>query len=123
MCPDGPKARLRISAAFPAKPLRPPVTCFRRKRIYSTITAIELRVPAAFAAVPAAKHVQELHLIPLFSRTRMRVRPGVPERVAHLPQKPHAVFSFGHFLPDRESSDTYGRDRSYLHQIIAPQSS
>ena len=79
MCPDGHIDRPCIPAAFPAKPLRPPVTCFRRKRIYSTITAIELRVPAAFAAVPAAKHVQELHLIPLFSRTRMRVRSGVPE--------------------------------------------
>jgi len=33
--------RQRIPAAFPAKPLQPPVTCFRRKRICSTITAIE----------------------------------------------------------------------------------
>ena len=56
---------------------------FHRKRIYFTITAMELHVAAAFAAVPAAKHVQEFHLIPLFSRTRMRVRSGTPERVAH----------------------------------------
>ncbi len=54
----------------------PPVTCFRRKRIHFTITAIDLHVAAAFAAAPAAKHVQELHLIPLFSGTRMRVRAG-----------------------------------------------
>lgn len=84
MCPDGPKARLRISAAFPAEPLRPPVTCFRRKRIHSTITAIELHVPAAFAAAPAAKHVQEFHLIPC-SETRMRVRSltGTGSRICH----------------------------------------
>ena len=61
------KNRHRVSVAFPAKPLQPPVTCFRRKRISSTITAIELHVAAAFAAVPAAKHVQDFHLIPLFS--------------------------------------------------------
>lgn len=90
MCPDGPKARLRISAAFPAKPLRPPVTCFRRKRIYSTITAIELHVPAAFAAAPAAKHVQEFHLIPLF-RNKDACPIRSPNRVAHLPQKPDMV--------------------------------
>ena len=84
MCPDGPKARLRISAAFPAKPLRPPVTCFRRKRIHSTITAIELHVPAAFAAAPAAKHVQEFHLIPLFSEQEYVSRPtGTGSRICH----------------------------------------
>ena len=79
--------RQRIPAAFPAKPLQPPVTCFRRKRIHSTITAIELHVPAAFAAAPAAKHVQEFHLIPLF---RNKDACPVPDgnRVAHLPQKP-----------------------------------
>lgn len=87
MCPDGLKARLRISAAFPAKPLRPPVTCFRRKQIYSTITAIELHVPAAFAAAPAAKHVQEFHLIPLFRNKDACPLPD-GSRVAHLPQKP-----------------------------------
>ena len=87
MCPDGLKARLRISAAFPAKPLRPPVTCFRRKRIHSTITAIELHVPAAFATAPAAKHVQEFHLIPLFRNKDACPLPD-GSRVAHLPQKP-----------------------------------
>ena len=84
MCPDGPKARLRISAAFPAKPLRPPVTCFRRKRIHSTITAIELHVPAAFAAAPAAKHVQEFHLIPLFrNKDACPLLTGVGSRICH----------------------------------------
>ena len=87
MCPDGLKARLRISAAFPAKPLRPPVTCFRRKQIYSTITAIELHVPVAFATAPAAKHVQEFHLIPLFRNKDACPLPD-GSRVAHLPQKP-----------------------------------
>ena len=93
MCPDGPKARLRISAAFPAKPLRPPVTCFRRKRISSTITAIELRVAAAFAAGPAVKHVQDFHLIPLFSRTRMRVRspPGTGSRICHKSRMQYSI--------------------------------
>ena len=96
--------RQRIPAAFPAKPLQPPVTCFRRKRIYFTITAIELHVAAAFAAVPAAKHIQEFHLIPLFSRTRMRVRPGVPERVAHLPQKPDLLYAVVWVSYDRGKS-------------------
>ena len=96
--------RQRIPAAFPAKPLQPPVTCFRRKRIYFTITAMELHVAAAFAAVPAAKHVQEFHLIPLFSRTRMRVRPGVPERVAHLPQKPDIPYAVVWVSYDRGKS-------------------
>ena len=81
MCPDGLKARLSISAAFPAKPLRPPVTCFRRKQIYSTITAIELHVPVAFATAPAAKHVQEFHLIPLFSEQEYVSRPDRRGRV------------------------------------------
>ena len=53
---------------------------------------MELHVAAAFAAVPAAKHVQEFHLIPLFSRTRMRVRSGAPERVAHLPQNKPDIY-------------------------------
>lgn len=67
MCSGSNHRCQRISAAFPAKPLQPPVTCFRRKRVCSTITAIELHVAAAFAAVSAAKHVQDFHLIPLFS--------------------------------------------------------
>ena len=84
MCPDGLKARLRISAAFPAKPLRPPVTCFRRKQIYSTITAIELHVPVAFATAPAAKHVQEFHLIPLFrNKDACPLPDGVGSRICH----------------------------------------
>ena len=91
MCPDGPKARLRISAAFPAKPLRPPVTCFRRKQIYSTITAIELHVPVAFATAPAAKHVQEFHLIPLFRNKDACPLPD-GSRVAHLPQNKPDIY-------------------------------
>lgn len=96
--------RQRIPAAFPAKPLQPPVTCFRRKRVSFTITAMELHVAAAFAAVPAAKHIQEFHLIPLFSRTRMRVRPGAPERVAHLPQKPDILYVVVWVSYDRRKS-------------------
>ena len=77
--------RHRISAAFPTKPLRPSVTCFRRKRIYSTITAIELHVAAAFAAVPAAKHVQDSHLIPLFSTNKdaCPTPSGAGSRICH----------------------------------------
>ena len=65
---------------------------------------MELHVAAAFAAVPAAKHVQEFHLIPLFSRTRMRVRSGTPERVAHLPQKPDLLYAVVWVCYDRGKS-------------------
>ena len=65
---------------------------------------MELHVAAAFAAVPAAKHVQEFHLIPLFSRTRMRVRSGTPERVAHLPQKPDLLYAVVWVFYDRGKS-------------------
>ena len=118
MCPDGPKARLRISAAFPAKPLRPPVTCFRRKQIYSTITAIELHVPAAFAAAPAAKHVQEFHLIPLF---RNKDACPVPDgnRVAHLPQKPviDSFFIFVFTFPCETTKKTAVSQAVRIHHI------
>ena len=93
MCPDGHIDHPCIPAAFPAKPLRPPVTCFRRKRIYSTITAIELHVAAAFAAVPAAKHVQDSHLIPLFS-TDMDACPtpsGAGSRICHKSRMQYSV--------------------------------
>ena len=111
MCPDGPKARLRISAAFPAKPLRPPVTCFRRKQIYSTITAIELHVPVAFATAPAAKHVQEFHLIPLFRNKDACPLPD-GSRVAHLPQKPDSY----KILQEGAYHSAHAELRSHPHQ-------
>ena len=67
MCPGGRKTARADPPPSQLNHYSPPVTCFRRKRIDSTITAIELHVAEAFAAVPAAKHVQDFHLIPLFS--------------------------------------------------------
>lgn len=87
MCPGG-SNRQRSPVAFPAKPLQPPVTCFRRKRACSTITANELPVAMAFAMPPAAKLVQDSHLIPLFSRNKDACPGCSANRVAHLPQKP-----------------------------------
>lgn len=86
--------RHRVSIAFPAKPLQPPVTCFRRKQISSTITAIELHAAAAFAATFVAKHVQDFHLIPLFSGNKDACSLRGTERVAHSPQKPDVYLIF-----------------------------
>ena len=55
---------------------------------------MELHVTAAFAAASAAKHVQDFHLIPLFSRNKDACPLRKPDRVAHLPQKPDVIFNF-----------------------------
>ena len=87
MCPGGHHAHLRISAAFPAKPLQPPVTCFRRKRICSTITAIESPLCRRFHGRVTDE------TCPGFSPDSLVQKQGCVSgpcrgRVAHLPQKP-----------------------------------
>ena len=64
---------------------------------------MELHVAAAFAAVPAAKHVQEFHLIPLFRNKDACPLPD-GSRVAHLPQKPDLLYAVVWVSYDRGKS-------------------
>ena len=86
--------RHRISVAFPAKPLRPPVTCFRRKRIHSTNTAIELHVCRNFRLSCCCKTCSGLSPDSLVQPNKDACPFHNVERVAHLPQKPDVIFSF-----------------------------
>ena len=78
-------SRQRPLLAFSAKPLQSPMTRFRGKGTRSMLTATEF-------ALQERKRVRDLHPIPLFSRTRMRVSPF--GSVAHLPQKPEFHIQF-----------------------------
>ena len=89
-----PKNRHCISVAFPAKPLRPPVTCFRRKRIHSTNTAIELHVCRNFRLGCCCKTCSGLSPDSLVQQNKDACPFHDVERVAHLPQKPDVIFSF-----------------------------
>ena len=86
--------RHRISVAFPAQPLRPPVTCFRRKRIHSTNTAIELHVCRNFRLSCCCKTCSGLSPDSLVQPNKDACPFHNVERVAHLPQKPDVIFSF-----------------------------
>ena len=88
------KNRHRVSVAFPAKPLRPPVTCFRRKRIHSTNTAIELHVCRNFRLSCCCKTCSGLSPDSLVQPNKDACPFHNVERVAHLPQKPDVIFSF-----------------------------
>ena len=84
---------MHVSALFhaiahpsPSRCINSPVTCFRRKRMDSMLTA-------QCRACPQRHRVQGFHLIPLFSRTRMCV--SLACKVAHLPQKPESYLIQG----------------------------
>ena len=82
------ETRQRISPAFPVEPLQQPVTCFRRKRICSTITATESGPQSLSRAGPKT--------CPGFSpdslvQQNKNACPAHSVGVAHAPQKPEHI--------------------------------